>query len=141
MAAWMVASALPARADDTAANNRSHETAKRSTASLGTGTNGATAATPTSAGFTNGFVYTPSPQPIVGIRGRLNVGKSGVYVPYYGNVGTDPLHPNVEGVAGIGYGFHSWDISVINNGAAGLPAVPGSDPPKANPSLSFAIHF
>jgi hypothetical protein len=136
----MVASALPANADDTAANNRSHESAKRSTASLGTTTNGATAATPSSAGFNNGFVYTPQPQAVVGIRGRLNVGKSGVYVPYYGNVGNDPLRPNVSGVAGIGYGFHSWDVSVIN-AAAALPNVPGTDPPKTSPSLSFSIHF
>ena len=139
--AWIAAFGMPGLADD---NARGHDTKQRAAASLNLNNNapGAAAARP-SAGFMNGFVYAPGPQPGLGFQGRLKVGKTGVYVPYYGNAGTDPAHPNVEGVAGIGYGFRTWDVSVVNGGfSAGAPAaIPGGDTPKANPSLSFSIRF
>jgi hypothetical protein len=70
------------------------------------------------------------------------VGKSHVYVPYYGNVSTDPAHPSWQGAAGIAYGFRSWDISVVNGGFGNAPpAVPGSDIPKPNQSLTLSIRF
>jgi hypothetical protein len=50
----------------------------------------------------------------------------------------------VQGVAGIGYGFRTFDLTVQNGGfSAGAPApnVPGGEPPKVNPSLSFSIRF
>jgi hypothetical protein len=130
---------------DTTTGARHEATAKRGAASLTLPAAGSsTTASRSTAGFSNGFVYTPGPQPVLGFHGRFNVGKSGVYVPYYGNVGTDPSHPNVEGIAGIGYGFHGWDVSVVNGGfAAGAQAapVPGGDTSKVNPSLSFSIRF
>jgi hypothetical protein len=91
-------------------------------------------------GFSNVFVYNPGPQP--GFRGRLSVGRSGVYVPYYGNVSGDPTHPSVQGgVGGIGFGYRSWDVSVVNGGYTGASAAPGAESFKSNPSLSFSIHF
>ena len=65
---------------------------------------------------------------------------------YYGNVDTsDPLHPAVQGVAGLGYGFHTFDVTVQNGAfspfVAPAPNVPGGAPPKVNPSLSFSIRF
>ena len=143
-AIWMVVSCVPANADD-ATTGRARDSAKRAPASLNLNNSAVTppGSPRNTAGFMNGFVYTPGPQPVLGFRGRVNVGKSGVYVPYYGNVGSDPAHPNLQGVAGIGYGFRTWDISVVNGGfSAGAPAaVPGADAPKANPSLSFSIRF
>jgi hypothetical protein len=137
-----LAFAAPALADTTT-GARHEATAKRGAASLTLPAAGSsTTASRGTAGFSNGFVYTPGPQPVLGFHGRFNVGKSGVYVPYYGNVGTDPSHPNVEGIAGIGYGFHGWDISVVNGGYAPNAApVPGGDTAKVNPSLSFSIRF
>jgi len=140
-AAWLGVGVLPAQAQDTAAA-RAHE-AKQHTASLnlnGSAGASAPAAAPASrGGILNGFVYSTSPQSL-GFRGRLNVGKTGVYVPYYGDVDTDPLHPNSQAFAGIGYGFHTWDVSVVN-GNSGVAAVPGGDAPKSNQSLSFSIRF
>src|SRR6202012_734233 len=66
-------------------------------------------------GIPNGFLSFPGAQPGLNIGGRLNVSKH-VYVPYYGNVSNDPAHPGVQGVAGIAYGFRTWDISVLNGG-------------------------
>jgi hypothetical protein len=140
-AACLLAPGAPANADD--ATSAAHVTAKRSTASLNLGNGslpGASAPARSSGGFANGFVYSPGALPNAAIRGRLNVGKSGVYVPYYG--GTDPSRPGIQGgVAGIGYGFHGWDISVYDAGAGVAPAGPGVDAPKSNPSLSFSIRF
>jgi len=34
------------------------------------------------------------------IGGRVNVGKSHVYVPYYGSISTDPTRPGVQGTTG-----------------------------------------
>jgi hypothetical protein len=63
-----------------------------------------------------------------------------VYVPYYGNVTGDPAHPNVQGTAGIAYGFRTWDISVLN-APPSSQVLPGYDAPKANPSLSLSVRF
>jgi hypothetical protein len=65
-------------------------------------------------------------------------------VPYYGNVSNDPAHPGVQGVAGIAYGFRTWDISVLNGGFGTVqPVLPGTnnDAPKVNPALTFSIRF
>ncbi len=143
-ATCIVLSIGPALADESAAAApRAHEGAKRSTSSLNTNANapGSAATTRSAAGFMNGFVYSEGPQAL-GFRGRVNVGKSGVYVPYYGNVDVDPLHPAVQGVAGIGYGFRTWDISVQNGPFSGsVPNVPGGASSKTNQSLSFSIRF
>jgi hypothetical protein len=132
--------ALPARADDTARAPQ----AKRSTTSFATGTSllGGVPASRQSTGYANGFLYLPGPQPVLDLNGRVNVGKSHVYVPYYGNVTGDPEHPTWQGAAGIAYGFRTWDISVVNGGF-GSPqsVVPGADAPKANPSLQLSIRF
>ncbi len=136
-----VAFLAPARADDAHARPAAKQ---RGTASLSLANGAPASGSRASTGFLNGFVYAPGPQSALGFRGRLNVGKSGVYVPYYGNVGADPLRPNVQGVAGIGYGFRGWDISVLNGGyTAGAPALtPGSgDLSKVSPSLSVSVHF
>jgi len=144
-AAWLALSAAPApaRADDATAA-RSREAAKQHTASLNLNAPAAGTIAPAgrSGGMLNAFVYQTGPQS-VGFRGRVKIGKSGVYVPYYGNVDSDPLHPTTQSYAGIGYGFRSWDVSVVNGGysSGSLANVPGADTPKANPSLSFSIHF
>jgi hypothetical protein len=146
-AAWLALSAAPtpARADDATAA-RSREAAKQHTSSLNLSAPAAAAIAPagrsSGGGILNAFVYQTGPQS-VGFRGRVKIGKSGVYVPYYGNVDTDPLHPATQSYAGIGYGFRSWDVSVVNGGysSGSLANVPGADTPKANPSLSFSIHF
>jgi hypothetical protein len=134
---------VPAVADQTAVAARLHEPVKRTAAALK-----AMPSVPEPrshpASFLNGFVYATGPQSI-GFRGRVNVGKSGVYLPYYGNVDTDPLHPNVESVTGIAYGFRTFDLSLQNSAGLtpGVPApnIPGGQPPKANPSLTFSIRF
>lgn len=127
--------AVPARADDHTA------TAKRQTTSFQTGTITTVTAPQGHTGY-DGFLYFPGAQPGMNINGRVPVGKSKLYVPYYGNVSNDPTHPGISGTAGIAYGFHSWDISVFN-GALGTvqPALPGADSSKVNPALQFSIRF
>jgi hypothetical protein len=132
--------AVPVRADDTHA-----AAVKRQTTSFQTGTTPAVSAPAGAQGRTgyDGILYFPGTQPGMNINGRVNVGKSHVYVPYYGNVSNDPTHPGVTGTAGIAYGFRTWDISVFN-GAFGAvtPALPGAvDSPKVNPALTFSIRF
>jgi hypothetical protein len=136
--------ALPARADDTTTAAMRAIAAKRTPTSLNTG--GLSLPNPSasrsSTSFTNGFLYFPGAQPGLSVNGRVPVGKSHVYVPYYGNVSGDPAHPNVQGTAGIAYGFRTWDISVLNGGfGTSQQTLPGVDPPKANPALSLSVHF
>jgi hypothetical protein len=144
LAAVAVAFVAPAARADEAANAKTTAAAKRSTASLGA-TGSLLGGIPSSregAGYANGFVYVPGPQPEFNLGGRVNVGKSHVYVPYYGNVTGDPTHPTWQGAAGIAYGFRTWDISVVNGGFGNTqPAVPGADTNKANPSLSLSVRF
>jgi hypothetical protein len=149
---WLAMSGSSARATETAgaaipAAPAAHAAAvKRSAASLNLNAASPISPPARSSGMVNAFVYSTGPQSL-GFRGRVNVGKSGVYVPYYGNVDTsDPLHPAVQGVAGVGYGFHTFDVSVQNGAfspgvAPPPPNVPGGSPAKVNPSLSFSIRF
>jgi hypothetical protein len=135
--------APPAQADETAPAKTAQ--VKRATASLGTPGSSLLGGIPASregAGYANGFVYVPSPESQLNLGGRVNVGKSHVYVPYYGNVTGDPAHPTWQGAAGIAYGFRTWDISVVNGGFGSNAnvAVPG-DTNKANPSLSLSVRF
>jgi hypothetical protein len=135
IAVAMLAFAVPAKADDTAARAAQ---VKRSTASLA---NGGSAQLQTGPIFPGSFQFIPG-APGMNIGGRVNVGKSKLYVPYYGNVSTDPAHPGVQGAAGIAYGFRTWDISVLNGGLGTPQApVPGVDTPKVNPALSLSIRF
>jgi hypothetical protein len=116
--------------------------AKRGTTSL-VNSQPSNAAGGTHTGFSNGYLHFPGAQPGMNIGGRLNVSKH-VYVPYYGNVSNDPAHPGVQGVAGIAYGFRTWDISVLNGGFGTVqPVLPGTnnDAPKVNPALTFSIRF
>jgi hypothetical protein len=132
IAAGGLAFAVPAKADDTARAPQ----AKRSTASLNNA--GAVQAGPN---FSGGFQFIPG-APGMNIGGRVNVGKSKLYVPYYGNISSDPAHPGVQGTAGIAYGFRTWDISVLNGSMGTQQApVPGVDTPKVNPALSLSIRF
>lgn len=128
--------AVPVRADDTHSAS-----AKRQTTSFQTGTTATVSAPQSHTGY-DGFLYFPGTQPGMNISGRVNVGKSHVYVPYYGNVSNDPTHPGISGTAGIAYGFRGWDISVLN-GAFGTvqPAIPGAETSKVNPALTFSIRF
>jgi hypothetical protein len=106
-AAWLGFAVAPASAQDTSAAKARESKAHTSSLSLNApAAASAPAAAPANRGgsFLNGFVYATGPQSL-GFRGRVNVGKTGVYVPYYGNVDTDPLHPNSQTSAGIGYGF------------------------------------
>jgi hypothetical protein len=135
IAVAMLAFAVPAKADDTAARAAQ---VKRSTASLA---NGGSAQLQTAPNYPGSFQFIPG-APGMNIGGRVNVGKSKLYVPYYGNVSTDPAHPGVQGTAGIAYGFRTWDISVLNGGLGTPQApIPGVDAPKVNPALSLSIRF
>ena len=139
----VLAVAVPVRADDVPPAVRAAQ-AKRTTTSFGNAST-ATVAAPapaTHAGSASSFLFFPSTQPGVNIGGRLPVGKSHVYVPYYGTISNDPTHPGVQGATGLAYGFRTWDISVLNGGFGTQPApIPGADQPKVNPSLSLSIHF
>lgn len=139
--------ALPVNADDaTAAAMRSVATrrapASLTSTGLTSGLPSATSSNRSTQSFANGFLYFPGVQSGVNVGGRVPVGKSHLYVPYYGNVSGDPAHPGVQGTAGIAYGFRTWDISVLNGGF-GTPqqTLPGLDPPKANPALSLSVRF
>lgn len=142
-AAGVFAVAVPVRAEETASTARAPQ-AKRSTASLGTTAPATIGGLPGHPGYANGFLYFPGTQPGLNIGGRVNVGKSHVYVPYYGTISSDPTHPGVQGTTGLAYGFRTWDISVLNGGF-GTPQAPipgaGGDAPKVNPSLSLSIRF
>jgi hypothetical protein len=135
----------PVPADDASAAAVRQPAVKRAPASLGAGTLQPTLpgiAPARGTGFANGFLYFPGAQPGLSVGGRVPVGKSHVYVPYYGNVSGDPAHPTVQGSAGIAYGFRTWDISVLNSGGSpSQQSLPGIDPPKANPALSLSIRF
>jgi hypothetical protein len=135
--------AVPVRADELPAVPAAAHAAqaKRGTASLGNGMPSTVGAPQGHTGYATGFLYFPGAQPGMNIGGRVNVGKSHVYVPYYGNISNDPTHPGVQGAAGIAYGFRTWDISVLNGGGTNQSAIPGADAPKANPSLSLSIRF
>lgn len=130
---------LPAGAEDAAAARNA--AAKRSATSFTLQQPGLPAAPGRTSG---GFLFFPGagPQPGMNIGGRVPVGKSHVYVPYYGNVSGDPAHPGVQGTAGIAYGFRTWDISILNGGF-GSPqqSLPGVETPKTNPELSLSIRF
>ena len=135
--------AVPAKADDSTGSAHPAQ-AKRATTSLGNAasSNGGALQGQNGAAYANGFQFIPG-APGMNIGGRVNVGKSHVYVPYYGNISNDPTHPGVQGTAGIAYGFHTWDISVLNGGL-GTPAqapIPGVDAPKVNPALSLSLRF
>ena len=134
------ATAVPAAADETAATARGPQ-AKRSATSFTNALPGG-GATAGQNPVPGGLLFFPGPQTGMNIGGRVNVGKSHVYVPYYGNVGGDPAHPTWQGVAGIAYGFRTWDIGVYNGGFGSSQAtVPGVDAPKANPALTLSIRF
>jgi hypothetical protein len=132
--------ALPARADDTAAHTAA---AKRNA----TYTSSAVPALPVSGtnraetNVAGGFLYFPTTPQGVNVGGRVPVGKSRLYVPYYGNVSNDPTHPGVQGTTGLAYGFRTWDISVLNSGIGAQQTMPGLEPPKTNPALSVSIRF
>ena len=49
---------------------------------------------------------------IIGLRGRLNLGGSKFYIPYYIDVGTGSSELTWEGMAGLAYGFKWVDIIV-----------------------------
>jgi hypothetical protein len=139
-AAAVFAVALPVKADESTAARAVQ--AKRGTASLTNASGGGAAQVQAGAAYAGGFQYIPG-APGMNIGGRVNVGKSHVYVPYYGNISNDPTHPGVQGTAGIAYGFRTWDISVLNGGF-GTPLqapIPGVDAPKVNPALSLSIRF
>jgi hypothetical protein len=134
------ATAAPATADEVTAAARAPQ-AKRSTTSFNLQP---TISGPTQlrGGPTSGFLTFPGTQPGMNIGGRVNVGKSHVYVPYYGSISTDPTRPGVQGTAGLAYGFRTWDISVFNGGFGTQQApVPGIDQPKVNPALSLSVRF
>jgi hypothetical protein len=134
--------ALPGRADE--ATTRA-AAAKRATSFTTTtlppaGLPGPAANRPAT-GFSNGFLYVPGAQPGINVGGRVPVGKSRLYVPYYGNVSSDPMHPGVQGTTGLAYGFRTWDISILNSGIGAQQTLPGVEPPKTNPALSLSIRF
>jgi hypothetical protein len=136
---------LPARADETAAASHAAAQARRAPASFGAAAVSPLGGVPASrqaSGFSQGFLFPAGPQPLLNVGGRVPVGKSHIYVPYYGDVTGDPAHPSWQGAAGLAYGFRTWDISVVNGGFGAVQnPVPGTEQPKANPSLSLSIRF
>jgi hypothetical protein len=50
---------------------------------------------------------------IIGLRGRLNLGGSNFYIPYYIDIGTGSSEVTWEGMVGMGYGFKWVDIVAI----------------------------
>ena len=141
--ALMLAVAMPASAQTNPAKTVQ---SKRTTTSFeNVSPPAAAGSAATHGGFSGGLLYFPGPQTGLNIGGRLNVGKSHVYVPYYGNVSNDPTHPGVQGTAGIAYGFRTWDISVSNGTFGSQPqaSIPGagSEASKVNPAVTFSIRF
>jgi hypothetical protein len=49
---------------------------------------------------------------IIGVRGRLNLGDSKFYVPYYLDIGTGSSEITSNGMVGLGYGFKWCDLLV-----------------------------
>ena len=47
---------------------------------------------------------------VIGLRGRLNLGPSQFYIPYYFDIGAGSSEVTWEGVVGLGYGFKWVDI-------------------------------
>ena len=134
--------ARPAGAADTTATHAA--AAKRTTTFTSAGVAAAIPGTPAGhvgSSLANGFVYFPNVPSGVNVGGRVPVGKSHLYVPYYGNVSNDPTHPSVQGATGLAYGFRTWDISILNSGIGAQQTLPGVEPPKTNPALSLSIRF
>jgi hypothetical protein len=135
---------LPAGAEEMSVTTARANAAKRSAQSFSVNSLPQPALPAPGAHGNAGFLFFPGPaaQPGLNVGGRVPVGKSHVYVPYYGNVSTDPVHPGVQGTAGIAYGFRTWDISVLNGGfGSSQQTLPGVDAPKNNPALSLSIRF
>jgi hypothetical protein len=133
--------ALPARADDTAARPAAAKRTTTYTSAAAPATIPGASANRGETNFSNGFVYFPNVPQGVNVGGRVPVGKSRLYVPYYGNVSNDPTHPGVQGTTGLAYGFRTWDISVLNSAFGTQQTLPGVEPPKTNPALSLSIRF
>jgi hypothetical protein len=101
------------------------------------GANASAAATATRG--TLSFSALPATGP-VGVQGQVNVGKSHVYVPYYGGA-SGGLGGAMQSVAGLGIGFGSWNVSVVDR-------MLGTDLPNflqsakaPNPALTLSIRF
>ena len=50
---------------------------------------------------------------IIGFRGRLNLGSTKFYVPYYFDIGTGSSSLTYQGIAGLGYGFKWLDLVLV----------------------------
>lgn len=142
-------SARPAAADQTSPGHWAiapaalhTPAARRLGASLAPATlpaTGATVAGPAAAGRgTMSFNALPAVGPVV--QGQVPVGKSHVYVPYYGGA-SGGVGGALQGVAGLGIGFGSWNVSVVNR-------MLGTDLPNflqsmkaPDPALSLSIRF
>lgn len=140
VAAALFSAVVPAGADTVPAN-AAHPQAKRNPASFTTQPGAGLTPQKTFGSGSSGLLFFPGASTGVNVGGRVSVGKTHVYVPYYGTVSNDPAHPGVQGTAGLAYGFRTWDISVFNNAQPAQAAVPGADQPKVNPSLQFSIRF
>ena len=102
---------------------------------------GGAAAASAAASATRGtmsFNSVPAVGPV--LQGQVPVGKSHVYVPYYGGA-NGGISGALQGVAGLGIGFGSWNVSVVNR-------MLGTDLPNflqsmkaPNPALSLSIRF
>ena len=85
--------------------------------------------------------FAPAGDPTVGVHGQVPLGRSHVYLPYYGDVAGAGPSASMQGVAGLGYGFGSWNLSVVNRGL-------GTDVPSlvqsmksVSPSLTLSLRF
>ena len=50
---------------------------------------------------------------IIGFRGRVNLGSSKFYIPYYFDIGTGSSNLTYQGLAGLGYGFKWFDLVLV----------------------------
>jgi hypothetical protein len=50
---------------------------------------------------------------IIGFRGRVNLGNSKFYIPYYFDIGTGSSNITYQGLAGLGYGFKWFDLVLV----------------------------
>jgi hypothetical protein len=78
--------------------------------------------------------------PVVGVHGQLNIGRSHMYVPYYGDV-AGGTNAESQGVAGLGYGFGSWNLAVVNRSLGTDLGSMVQNMKAINPSLSLSIRF
>src|SRR5258706_8986955 len=50
---------------------------------------------------------------LIGVRGRINLGGSDWFLPYYADIGTGSSNFTTQAMTGIGYGFSWGDLRLV----------------------------